>query len=69
MSGLLLCLKQAHEAGVVNRDVRPENIMQNFADGTVRLIDWAIAFMITSTGIPPFQGTLSAAGPIGRGTW
>lgn len=63
-SGLLQCLQGAHAAGVIHRDLRPDNLMQNSSDGSVRLIDWGFAYMMDdeSTHIPPFEGSFRYAG-------
>jgi hypothetical protein len=57
---LVRSLQQAHTAGVVHRDLRPDNVMEN-SDGRACLIDWGFAYVIQSPEIPPFQGTFRYA--------
>lgn len=63
---LIDCLEGAHTAGVIHRDVRPDNIMQD-TNGNVRLIDWGFAHQ-KSLGHhagqhpPDFAGTFRYAG-------
>ena len=58
---LLDCLEQAHLAGVVHRDVRPENVMED-GQGKVYLIDWGFARTTESDSCPPeFEGTFRFA--------
>ena len=47
LHNLVDCLKGAHDAGVVHRDVRPENIMLD-RNGVARLIDWGCAAFTTN---------------------
>lgn len=61
LSALVDCLRGAHNAGVVHRDVRPDNIMQD-TNGSIRLIDWGFAYLKGSTSsIPQFEGTFRYA--------
>ena len=62
LCSLLDCLRGAHEAGVIHRDVRPDNIMQN-GEGNVCLIDWGFSFFGQSLDASPpeFQGTFRYA--------
>lgn len=61
LSDLVDCLRAAHKAGVVHRDVRPDNIMQD-SEGRISLIDWGFAHRKTPTAtIPEFQGTFQYA--------
>lgn len=58
---ILECLKGAHGAGVVHRDIRPENIMVN-SNGEARLIDWGAAYMANGgSGSTEFIGTFRYA--------
>ena len=36
-------LKYAHSRGVINRDIKPGNLMLNFPDGEPKIVDWGIA--------------------------
>lgn len=58
---LVECLKGAHEAGIVHRDVRPDNLLQD-PNGRVCLIDWGFSHHINSSLSPPnFEGTFRFA--------
>ena len=48
MIPVLRALHHAHEAGVLHRDVKPENVL--IADGVPRLTDFGIAYLRDSTG-------------------
>lgn len=58
VAALLDCLEKVHEAGVVHRDIRPENILED-ADGHLYLIDWGFALATRDRDLepPPFAGT------------
>jgi len=58
LKGLVRCLEEAHSAGVVHRDVRPSNIMQDMS-GMVRLIDWGLSHQDSTP--TPFAGTFRYA--------
>jgi RIO-like serine/threonine protein kinase len=58
-SELIDCLQGAHKVGIIHRDVRPDNIMQDM-QGHVRLIDWGFASSKGDTNVP-FQGTFRYA--------
>ena len=63
LSSLIDCLQSAHQAGVVHRDVRPDNIMQD-SEGNIYLIDWGFAYLkddSLTASIPGFQGTFRYA--------
>ena len=61
LKDLVRCLEEAHKAGVVHRDVRPSNIMQDMS-GNVRLIDWGLAHHhLPGSEYPPFAGTFRFA--------
>ena len=45
LCSLIDCLRGAHKAGVIHRDVRPDNIMQN-GEGNVCLIDWGFHALV-----------------------
>ena len=59
VSQLIDCLEQAHTAGYVHRDVRPENIMQD-RSGNPMLIDWGCAVQ-DDQGEKGFAGTFRYA--------
>mmetsp|Transcript_17411 Transcript_17411/g.26438 ORF Transcript_17411/g.26438 Transcript_17411/m.26438 type:complete len:181 (-) Transcript_17411:180-722(-) len=55
------CLKGAHNARVVHRGVRPDNIMQD-TTGKIRLIDWGFAYMkLSASSFPGLEGTFRYA--------
>ena len=55
---LLDCIKAANSAGVIHRDIRPENILED-SDGRLYIIDWGFALMNPGSVSKPtfFQGT------------
>ena len=58
---LVSLLKVAHTAGVIHRDVRPDNIMVD-EKGFVYLIDWGCACLLDgSSQAPVFEGTFRFA--------
>jgi serine/threonine protein kinase len=59
-SDLIDCLQGAHKAGVVHRDVRPDNIMEDMY-GNVRLIDWGFASFVLENINVPLRGTFRYA--------
>lgn len=58
VADLLNFLERVHSAGVVHRDIRPENIMEDGA-GSLYLIDWGFALLYQDVGDaePQFEGT------------
>ena len=58
VAAMLDCLKSVHAAGVVHRDIRPENILED-ATGNLYLIDWGFALSLDTRmdPPPPFEGT------------
>lgn len=61
VADILNCLEQSHASGVVHRDIRPENIMQD-GQGKAYLIDWGFATIHTFDASPPaFEGTFRYA--------
>jgi len=61
VADLVSLLKAAHTAGVIHRDVRPDNIMVD-ETGLVYLIDWGCAYLLDkSSPAPPFEGTFRFA--------
>ena len=54
-------LHAAHNAGVVHRDIRPENLMVDI-NGIARLIDWGCAaFVSDGVATPGITGTFRYA--------
>ena len=53
-------MAQYHAAGVVHRDILPENIMED-GHGKLRLIDWVFALIHNSSNAnpPTFEGTFT----------
>jgi hypothetical protein len=61
VADMLNCLEKIHAAGVVHRDIRPENIMKD-AQGRVYIIDWGFAWIQRQDAQPPpFEGTFRYA--------
>ena len=61
MQTLVECLRGAHAAGVVHRDIRPENVMMDSL-GEARIVDWGCAVFVTNdTATPWITGTFRYA--------
>jgi hypothetical protein len=59
VAAILDCMESVHAAGVVHRDIRPENILED-ETGKLYLIDWGFALSTREGGSkppPPFAGT------------
>ncbi|MDB4930948.1 MAG: Serine/threonine protein kinase PrkC, regulator of stationary phase, partial [Myxococcaceae bacterium] len=68
MSQVLAALSEAHESGIVHRDVKPENIMlvsrggEDVVGETVKVADFGIAKMLDDDGDPRAAAKLTATG-------
>ncbi|MDO9017063.1 MAG: protein kinase [Myxococcales bacterium] len=68
MSQVLAALSEAHDAGIVHRDMKPENIMlvsrggEDVAGETVKVADFGIAKMLDDPGDPKAAAKLTATG-------
>jgi len=68
MSQVLAALSEAHEAGIVHRDVKPENIMlvsrggEDVVGETVKVADFGIAKMLDDPGDSRAAAKLTATG-------
>ena len=58
LEGLLLALSAAHDAGLVHRDVKPENILLTEDGRTVKVADFGLARAITASGHTVGEGML-----------
>ena len=64
--GLVRVLAGVHGAGLVHKDINPENILWNRTSGALRLIDFGIAAEIAgsqSEALPVLEGTLDYLAP------
>ena len=68
MSQVLAALSEAHDAGIVHRDMKPENIMlvsrggEDVVGETVKVADFGIAKMLDDPGDPKAAAKLTATG-------
>ncbi|HZS04288.1 MAG TPA: protein kinase [Blastocatellia bacterium] len=59
-------IDEAHQLGIVHRDIKPDNIMVNFTSGRrrVKVLDFGIAKMLNLTMSGDGGGTLTQAGSV-----
>ena len=56
VAAIVDCLETVHSAGVLHRDIRPENFLED-ATGNLILIDWGFALFARNCGPQHFAGT------------